>query len=245
MCHGKPSSRFPTPDEGTAFGATPAGGETAGGTLHGFAFGPDLGPRLAILPDIYGCNPFYKGLATHLAGKGLRVFLMNPFHAFGDLPEQTREAAFERRHKLRDRAYVDAFEAFLDREEIEGVLGFCLGGLYIFELAKRGYAGRLVAFYPFPQGLPNEDPLQVPFEYLDGVTARQTVLIGDSDPSLGPEHTARLRAVAAANPAIDLHVFAGSGHGFLGDLDSGESEKRANAEAALAIAEKGLAPEFA
>ncbi|WP_119166127.1 dienelactone hydrolase family protein [Algihabitans albus] len=234
MCHGKPSSRFPTPNEGAPFE----------GALHGFSFGQEGSPRLAILPDIYGCNPFYKGLATYFAGQGLHVYLMNPFHALGALPEMTREAAFERRHKLRDRAYVEALEAFLEREEIGGVLGFCLGGLYIFELARRGYSGRMVAFYPFPQGLPNDDPLQVPFEYLDGVSAKHSVLIGNNDPSLGPEVTANLCAVAAKNPAIDLHVFEGSGHGFLADLDSDDAAKRANAEAAFAIAETVLAPEF-
>lgn len=229
MCHGNASASLPTPEAGSPFD----------GALHGFAFGPANGPRLAILPDIYGCNPFYRGLATHFAAKGMRVFLMNPFHDFGDLPEPSREAAFERRHKLRDKAYMDALERFLTDQHVEAVLGFCLGGLFVFDLARRGYRGRMVAFYPFPQGLPNQDALPVPFDYLEGTAVAHTVLVGDEDSWLAGGVGDRLSALAKATP-IDLHVFKGSGHGFLADLDSDDEPKRANAETALRIAETVL-----
>lgn len=230
MCHGNASARLPAPEAGTPFD----------GASHGFAFGPADGPRLAILPDIYGCNPFYRGLATHFAAKGMRVLLMNPFHDFGELAEPTREAAFERRHKLRDNAYMDALESFLAETRVEAVLGFCLGGLFVFDLARRGYRGRMAAFYPFPQGLPNQDALPVPFDYLGDTDVPHTVLVGDRDFWLADGVGDRLAALAKANPTIDLHVFKGSDHGFLADLDSADEARRANAETALRIAEKVL-----
>ncbi len=66
------------------------------------------------------------------------------------------------------------------------------------------------------------------------------MLIGDADGSVGPEHIARLRDIAADNPAVDLHVYETSGHGFLADLAADDSLKRSNAEQALARCEAVL-----
>lgn len=228
MCHGNKMRCFPEPDSIRPF---------TGDGLHGFLIGEGDRPGLVILPDIYGCTPFYQGFAAHFAARGLTVLLLNPFHEFGALSEMTREAAFNRRHKVRDKAYVDALDAFLARNRIGGVVGFCVGGLYVFDLARRGYRGRLVALYPFPQGLPNQDPLPVPFDYLPDTPIRHTVLIGDSDTGLGSDNTRRMQDQAAANPAIDLRVFTGSGHGFLADLDGDDLHRQRNAQAALACVE--------
>jgi carboxymethylenebutenolidase len=66
----------------------------------------------------------------------------------------TREAAFARRAKLRDRTYVGAIESFARQHETTGVVGFCLGWLYAFELARRGLPAMLASLYGFPQGMP-------------------------------------------------------------------------------------------
>lgn len=226
MCHGKSLSRFPEPLPGEPFEAS---------QLAGLHFGrTDATETVAIVPDIWGCNAFYRGLSTHLSEQGLGVFLLDPFHGLGPLPEATREAAFERRGKVRDLAYVDAFEAWLRERKIGGVIGFCLGGLYVFDLVRRGWRGDLVAFYPFPQGLPNQDPLTTPFDYLAKADVPHTVLLGDGDVVVGLDNISKLESVAAGNPAIDLHVYAGSGHGFLSDLDGDRAPLVANAEDALA-----------
>ncbi|TDJ68191.1 MAG: carboxymethylenebutenolidase 2 [Proteobacteria bacterium] len=231
MCHGEKSPAFPDPSPSSLYRDD----------IQAMVFGsPDAAHKVAILPDIFGCNPFYQGFATHLAARGARVYLIDIFAGLGDLPKATREAAFERRHKLKDRVFVDAFEQFLANEKLAGVIGFCLGGLYVFELARRNVAGALVAFYPFPQGLVNQDALDVPFDYLPSVATPHTVLIGDADASVSPEHIARLRDIAADNPALDLNVFETSGHGFLADLAADDELKRSNAERALARCEAVL-----
>jgi len=231
MCHGVKSAAFPDPGPfstySTAIQASIYGDE-------------DASKKIAILPDIYGCNPFYQGFATHLAEKDARVFLVDIFAGLGDIPKATREAAFERRHALRDKTFVDSFEVFIDAESIDAVVGFCLGGLFVFELARRNVRPVLIGLYPFPQGLKNQDPLDVPFDYLPEVTKQHQILVGADDASLGPENLERLRAVSADNAALDLHVFETSGHGFLADLTSDDALKRENAELALEICERTL-----
>jgi carboxymethylenebutenolidase len=232
VCHGEASATLPPPGEHVA--ATVAG-------LHSLVFGDrEERGRIAIIPDIYGPGPFYQGLATYLAARGAVVHLMDPFHDLGPLAEPTREAAFARRDRLRDRAYVDAFETFLHKREITGVAGSCLGGLYIFELARRGMPVELVSLYGFPQGLANQDPLPVPFDYLDGLPSRHVAMFGDRDHSQPPENLRRLARIAERTPGLALHIFTGSGHGFLADLDSEDPVLAKNAQSALAIVEERL-----
>lgn len=122
MCHGAPVKAFPRPATPTEFADDVAG----------YLFGDvNAARRIAILPDIYGCNAFYRGMATHLSQKGAGVFLVDTFHGLGELPEVTREAAFARRNKVEDKAFLDKFETFIDARGVTGVIGFCLGGLYV------------------------------------------------------------------------------------------------------------------
>lgn len=231
MCHGQAAQAFPAPRLGDAFSKS----------VDGYAYGdPAADKKIAILPDIYGCNPFYQGLAQRYADKGVRVFLVDTFAGLGDLPEATREAAFARRNKVRDKEFVDRFEAFCADAGVTGVMGFCLGGLYVFELARRNAAPALAGLYGFPQGLPNEDPLPVPFDYLADVSRRHVMLMGRDDASVGPENIAKLEAMAADNPAIALTVYEGAGHGFLPEIDSPDTDKRAMAQDALARCDAAL-----
>lgn len=224
MCHGKAVNAFPTPDAGEAFDAV----------VSGYAFGAQSDKRIAILPDIYGCNPFYKGLATRYAQKGAEVFLVDTFHGFGELPENTREAAFARRGKVKDKEFLDRFEEFCTDKDVTGVIGFCLGGLYVFELARRNkISAELVGLYGFPQGLPNQDPLPTPFDYLTSVEKKFSMLLGRDDPSVGIENVDKLKAMTPDVPAMDLTVYDPVGHNFLPLLDSEDADLKAIAEDAM------------
>lgn len=231
MCHGAASAYFPEPQPGGSFSAG----------LEGLSFGDKAASTIvALLPDIYGTNAFYQGLATHFAQKGARVLLINPFADFGELSEVTREAAFARRNKLRDKTMVDQLETFLGAEGITAVVGFCLGGSYVFELARRNATQTLVGFYGFPQGMQNQDPLATPFDYLAATTKDQLCLMPGQDQSVGVENVQRLAEIAAENPALDLSVYGESGHGFLADLDSEDSKLKENAVDALTRCEAAL-----
>lgn len=226
MCHGAPSSAFPEPG--------PC--ETMRGPVEAFVYGEaDAATTVAIIPDIYGCNPFYRGFATYLAQKGARVFLVNPFAGLGELEEVTREKAFERRHGVKDKAFLDQFEAFLQDQGIGAVVGFCLGGLYVMELARRGNSATLIGLYPFPAGLQNQDPLPVPLDTLEDVRTPQTILVGDQDAGAGIDNVKTMADIATRNTALDLHVYEGSGHGFLADLDSADPHLKQNAQDAVAV----------
>lgn len=236
MCHGEPSPSFPEPDVRGRVSAE----------VEALVFGDDDAAKsIAIIPDIYGPNLFYQGFATYLAGKNAKVFLTNPFAGLGELKEATREAAFERRHKVKDKAFVDAFESFCDSRGVTGVVGFCLGGYYVFELARRDVRQDLVGFYGFPQGMENQDPLQAPFRYLESLDKEHTSLMPGQDASVGRENVDRLAEMAKVNPGIRLQVYEESGHGFLTDLDSDDEKLRANAEDALRRCERALALEAA
>ncbi len=191
--------------------------------------------RIAVLPDIYGVTPFYQGLAAFLADRGASVYLVNSWQPFGELSEMTREAAWARRHRIRDGAFCDDLAAFVERERIDTVVGFCIGGNFLFELVRRGYGGTCCAFYPLPWGMPNEDGLQPPFEYMERLEQEVTILMGGQDPLAGPGNTDRLRQICGRNPAMDLHLYESSGHGFLADVDSDDETLRSNARAALEV----------
>lgn len=229
MCHQEVSVRLPDDAPSTPFLA-----ETRSARLEGLSFGTGTVPAATlILPDIYGLTPFYRGFAAYLAREEGRSILLDPFAGHGDLPEATRDAAFARRHLIADCEYVDAVEAFVRQKGASAVVGFCLGGNFVLELARRNLPCKLIAIYPFPQGLANRQPLAAPFEWLPTVSTGHAILIGAADASVGLENVARLQAIAADNPAIDLTVYAGAGHGFMSDLDSDDAGNRATAEEAL------------
>ncbi len=225
MCHGQAVEAFPN-------AALPLKDV---GELASYYFGDEQASRkIAVLPDIYGCNPFYAGLCAHLAQDGAGVYLVDTFHEFGDLPEVTRDAAFARRHNIKDRAFLDQFEKFCADHDVAGVIGFCLGGLYIFDLARRGMKADLLGLYGFPQGMENSEKLPVPFDYLPSVTTPFAMLMGREDVPVGRENVDRLERFAPTSPAMSLKVYEGVGHGFLPMLDSEDAHERAVAEDALA-----------
>jgi carboxymethylenebutenolidase len=232
MCHGQASAAFPKPANLTS--VFDAG-------IFALACGPSNATRrIGILPDIYGTNDFYRGLATRLAENNTLVYLVDIFHGLGDLQNPTRETAFARRNKVRDRDFVDSFYAFARQNSLTGVVGFCLGGLYVFELAKRDLPSNLVSFYGFPQGLDNSAPLAKPFDYLIEVKRPHTALFGDQDYSLGPDNLQRIRTIAVKTRSLSLKIYPGSGHGFLSDLDSQDVQLRNNARDALDTCERAV-----
>jgi carboxymethylenebutenolidase len=210
MCHTTSSSFFPEPGPVSA----------VTGVIEGFVHGSDdAEARIIVIPDIFGCGPFYQGLAAHLAAKGARVFLVDPFSRWGELTDTSREAAFARRAKLRDSTFLDELSAFATENRVTGILGFCLGGLYVFELARRGVSAELIGLYGFPQGLPNQDAIPVPFDYLETIEKPFTMFMGRDDTSVGSENLDRLATLAPSVPAMHLVMFDGVGHGYLAGLD--------------------------
>ncbi len=202
--------------------------------VDGLVFeGNEVGKKIAVLPDIYGMTDFYKGYASYVAGFGARTYLTNPWSKFGDLPEATREAAYERRQKLRDREHCDHLESFLANEKIEAVVGFCIGGNFVFELARRGYEGTLIAVYPLPWGMANQDEISPAFEYMPALGKEVTILMGEADHLAGPDNIRKLKDIVAANSKLTMCLYEGSNHGFFTDIDGSDEKLRGNAKDAI------------
>jgi len=233
MCHNDKLNALPEPG---AYQVKEADG------LKYWSFEPESKPlkeqptkRVGIITDIYGCNEFYQSFATYIASEGWEVYLIDLFTDLGELKEITREAAFERRHKLRDGEVCDKLERLIASQELSAVIGFCLGGNFVSEMARRNVQTNLVAYYPFPAGLPNQDEIETPLDYLDQVTKKVTFLVGSSDDAAGRDSIAGLVKIAENNQALDVHAYAESGHGFLAQLDSEDETLRRNAQQSLSV----------
>ena len=190
--------------------------------------------RVALLTDIYGCNDFYQSMSTHFANQGWQSHLIDLFADLGELPEVTREAAFERRHKLRDQECCDLIAQYILDKQITAVVGFCLGGNFIFELARRNVKVNLIAYYPFPAGLPNQNGLDPAFNYLEQLQTQVTVLIGDDDDRVGLDNVTKLQTMSESITPLTVKVYPHSKHGFLKALDSNDPTLKLNAEDSLA-----------
>lgn len=224
MCHKDRINFFGEPGDCAEFS----------GSIDGLVFpGIDSTKRIAVFPDIYGLTDFYRGYAAYVAGFGARIYLVNPWSPFGELAEVTREAAYERRHKLRDREHCDQLEAFLASENIDAVVGFCIGGNFVFELARRGYEGTLIAIYPLPWGMANQDEIAPAFEFMPSLTKEVTIFMGDSDHLAGPDNIAKMKEIVAGNSRLTMHLYAGSNHGFFTDIDGSEDKLKGNAKDAI------------
>lgn len=224
MCHTQKIAYFGDTRSCTEFG----------GDVDGLVFGGEAADmRIAVLPDIYGLTDFYKGYASYLSGFGAYTYLTNPWRAFGELAEPTREAAYERRHHLKDREHCDQLEVFLAREKIDAIVGFCIGGNFAFEMAKRGYEGIIIAIYPLPWGMANKDEIKPAFEYMPSLSKDVTILMGEADHLAGPDNIQKIKEIVTGNSHLTMHLYQGSNHGFFTDIDGDDEKLKNNARDAI------------
>ena len=200
--------------------------------IEGLLF-PGSGSRVAVLPDIYGLTDFYKSYASYLSGRGAKIWLTNPWSPFGELPEPTREAAYERRRKLKDREHCDQLETFLAEQKIDAIVGFCIGGNFAFEMARRGYTGTIIAIYPLPWGMANDDEITPAFEYMPSLEKDVSILMGAADHLAGPDNIRKMQDIVAGNTHLTMQLYAGSNHGFFTDIDGDDESLRSNARDAI------------
>ena len=180
---------------------------------------PDGEPSagLVIAPDIYGLRPLFDDLAARLAReRGWRVVAVEPF------PDQDLGPDVETRQKAVAGLYDDRVLADLvaaaDATGCErvGLIGFCMGGMYVFKAAGLGRFDRAVSFYGMirvPERWRSAGHGE-PLDALDRPGATPVLaIIGELDPYTPPEDVAALES----RPGVTVVRYPGAEHGFVHD----------------------------
>ncbi len=191
------------------------------------------GRNIVILPDIFGLTDFYKSYASYLARQGATVHIVNPWSGLGGEPTPSREEAYARKNKLKEFSYCNQIEEFLGTKNIDAIIGFCLGGNFTLEMARRGYSGTNISIYPLPWGMDNQDRLIPAFDYMPDLNKKVHIFMGEADHLAGPDNIEKLVSIVDGNKNLTLNLYEGSNHGFFTDLDGDEENLKENAKDAI------------
>ncbi len=185
--------------------------------------------KITMLPDIYGLTDFYIGYASYLSNFGAEIYLVNPWSGLGGTSTMSRDDTYVRRAKLKDREYCDRIEKFIKSHDIDAVVGFCLGGNFSLELARRGFNKTNISIYPLPWGMDNQDKISPAFDYMETLENEVNILMGEADHLAGSENIQKLRDIVTQNDHLTLDLYPGSNHGFFTDLNDDDGPLKDNA----------------
>jgi len=210
--------------EVAAFHARPDGMPTAGLVLH---------------PDIGGLRPLFEDMARRLATHGLAVCAIEPFASQPPSALGTIEARMARVADLDDSQQMDMLAAAADLLVVEddvsrvSVLGFCMGGHYVFKAASIDRFDAAVAFYgmvraPEAWNGPGHriEPLAVAAQM-----APTLAFFGSNDPFTPAADIEALRAAWAGRSDCEIVVVEDAEHGFVHDPDRDAHKPEAAAAA--------------
>lgn len=226
MCHpGGPETQLPAGVSRDEVSVPLATGETMPATLAR----PE-NPRGAVLllTDIYGRTPFYLGLGARIAAEGYAALVPDTFFRQGDLPEQSRAAAMERRSRLDERQALEDARAvrgwlrdrFPAPSGRTAVLGFCLGGTLALHLAVDTPEAVTVAYYAFPRSLPGDKAVPPPLDVADRIGGGIIAFWGEEDELIDLPGVEQFSELMSKHGVDYQHfVYPGVGHGFLRGLD--------------------------
>ena len=222
--------------------------EVPDGVLPGMLYEPQdaaSGGPVVLITDIYGMVPFYHEVSGRLATAGHPTLLIDIFWREGELAENTREAAFERRSKMDEPRGIADVSAALDfvkdrfGADQAGVLGFCLGGLFAFVLTAQRDDLVTVSYYGFPEGIsaPVRVPSPRPIDLVAEMSGPILSFWGEED-YIGVDVMNRFGdAVTAQGIDYEAHIYPDAGHAFL----QGMVEDRVDSAAATDSWKKALA----
>lgn len=225
MCHYEVPPGEVTPDVAREDVRIPL---PSGGAMAGFlarAASPTA-PVVLVVHDIYGCSDFYKHLSCKLAAAGYTALLPDCFSREGEMPEMSREAAYERFGRLDEGRTLEDMQAALEWLTANvkqsagpmGTIGFCMGGTIVLDLAARRNDLVTVCFYGFPAGL-KEGTLAAPtpLSLADQIHGPILGLWGDADEVVGMDTVERLRAALVGRGVeFDCVIYPGAEHAFMG-----------------------------
>ncbi len=221
MCHPEVPAGAPLPNVRTEEVAIElAGGEHLPGLL---AF-PQRTPAPAVLVinDVFGRANFYEHLTRRIAQAGYLALDVEYFFRHGAVPAGDRDAVTARSGKL-DQAQTlrdlgAAIEWLHRRRDTAGartgLIGFCMGGTFVLDLAAERRDLASVSYYGFPaRARPN---VPAPLEVAERIRGPLIGHWGTQDTGVGIDNVRALGAkLKAAEVEHTFYEYEGLGHGFL------------------------------
>jgi carboxymethylenebutenolidase len=191
---------------------------------------PDGMPRAGVVlhPDIAGLRPLFDDMARRLATHGLAVCAVEPFASVAeDERATTIEARMAQVRDLDDGLQLEMLSAAADLLVVEdgvsrvGVLGFCMGGHYVFKAAASDRFDAAVAFYGMirtPEGWKGPGHTIEPLEVADQMCPTLAIF-GSADTFTPADEIDALRTAWQGRTDCEIIVVEGGEHGFVHDPD--------------------------
>jgi carboxymethylenebutenolidase len=180
---------------------------------------PTMG--LVVAPDIWSLRPLYDEMCARLADEWhMNVVAVEPFpDAYRDLPMELEPrwdavADLDDAHRLRDFQEAAAATGC----ERVGMIGFCLGGMYVNKSASLDRFDRLVSFYGMIRVPPHalSEHHREPLELIDAANGghpdRLLAIVGGKDPYTPPADIAALAALG-----VETVEYPEADHAFVHD----------------------------
>jgi carboxymethylenebutenolidase len=191
----------------------------------------DEAPPVLVIGDVFGRSAFYEHLGALLAQAGFQALVVDYFFRQGPLPDPpSKEAAFGRRARLDEantledlRAAIAWLRATSGRSQV-GVVGFCMGGTFVLDLAalEDDLAG--VAYYGFPVSNPAiVSPPPHPLDLVGDLRGPLLAIWGDHDETVGLDRVREYVERAGGHDGFEAEILPGLGHGFLGSAPLGDA----------------------
>ncbi len=188
---------------------------------------PDGMPRAGVVlhPDVGGLRPLFEDMARRLATHGLAVMCFEPFAALDDTARASVESRLAHVKDLDDTQQLEIMSRAADLMVVEddvarvSVLGFCMGGHYVFKAAASDRFDAAVAFYGM---LRTPDAWRGPGHRIEplGVAAGvcpTLAFFGPADVWTPAEDIAALRDAWRDRNDCEIVVVDGAEHGFVHD----------------------------
>jgi carboxymethylenebutenolidase len=175
------------------------------------------GPGVLVITPIFGVTDGMKAFADQIAAQGFVVAVPDMF--WRTLPgplgyegsdrdkAQARYKSFDVEQGVRDVTKLNAWLRSWPPVTGElGIVGVCFGGRYAFLAAARSEVDAAVSYH----GTYIEKHL----EECGRIDRNVSLHFGENDAHVPMSEVQRIRDAAHANPKIEIHTYAGAGHGF-------------------------------
>ena len=198
-------------------------------------------PAVIVVQEIFGVNDDIKGFASRIAEAGYFAVAPDMYHRAGYNVVVSYGPDRERARGLRSQVSADHIvadlnatvaylqgDAHVDADRI-GIVGFCFGGMVSYLAAARVPGIKAAAVYYGGEIVPRPDAPPGTPSLLDETAADVRCPIigfwGDQDHLIPVESVRKIEAVLrAAGKSIDNHIYAGAGHGCVGEDRPGHHE---------------------